>query len=145
MTTEHIELLGIAFIPLFLLADLVYSYRKFATPRFWRLRGLAVTAAVFLLSTGVALAWGTLLASDSLIDGSGLGTIGGAAVGILVYELFHYGYHRLVHRVDFLWRWNHQMHHSAESLDAFGANYLHPLDAFAFATISSLVPGFAAE
>jgi sterol desaturase/sphingolipid hydroxylase (fatty acid hydroxylase superfamily) len=139
MTTEHIELLGMAFIPLFLVADLVYSYRKFTTPRFWRLRAFAVTGAVFLLSIGVAVAWGTLLAGHSLIDGSGLGTIGGAVVGILVYELFHYGYHRLVHGVDFLWRWNHQMHHSAESLDAFGANYLHPLDAICFATINSLV------
>jgi sterol desaturase/sphingolipid hydroxylase (fatty acid hydroxylase superfamily) len=31
------------------------------------------------------------------------------------------------------------MHHSAESLDAFGANYLHPLDAAVFASINSLV------
>jgi sterol desaturase/sphingolipid hydroxylase (fatty acid hydroxylase superfamily) len=139
MTTEHIELLGMAFIPLFLIADLVYSYRKFTTPRFWRLHALAVTVAMFLLSTGVAVAWGTLLVGHSLIDGRGLGTGGGAIVGILVYELLHYGYHRLVHRVDFLWRWNHQMHHSAESVDAFGANYLHPLDAFSFTTISSLV------
>lgn len=139
MTTEHIELLGLAFIPLFLVGDLVYSHRKFITPRFWRLRGLAVTVAMFLLSTGVALAWGTLLAGHSLLDGSGLGTVAGAVVGVLVYELFHYGYHRLVHGVDFLWRWNHQMHHSAESIDAFGAYYLHPLDAFFFTTGSSLV------
>jgi sterol desaturase/sphingolipid hydroxylase (fatty acid hydroxylase superfamily) len=139
MTTEHIELLGLAFIPLFLLGDLIYSYHKFSTPRFWRLRALVVSAAVFFLSMGVALGWGTLLAGHSLIDGSGLGTVGGAAMGILVYELIHYGYHRLVHRVDFLWRWNHQMHHSAESLDAFGAFYQHPLDAFFFATWSSLV------
>ena len=139
MTTEHIELLGLAFIPLFLVGDLVYSHRKFVTPRFWRLRGLAVTVAMFLLSTGVALAWGTLLAGHSLRDGSGLGTVAGAVVGVLVYELFHYGYHRLVHGVDFLWRWNHQMHHSAESIDAFGAYYLHPLDAFFFTTGSSLV------
>ncbi len=38
-----------------------------------------------------------------------------------------------------MWRAVHQMHHSAESLDAFGANYLHPLDLFFFTTWSSLV------
>jgi sterol desaturase/sphingolipid hydroxylase (fatty acid hydroxylase superfamily) len=31
------------------------------------------------------------------------------------------------------------MHHSAESLDAFGAYYLHPLDAAMFTTIGSLL------
>jgi sterol desaturase/sphingolipid hydroxylase (fatty acid hydroxylase superfamily) len=31
------------------------------------------------------------------------------------------------------------MHHSAESLDAFGAYYLHPFDAFMFTTWGSLV------
>jgi hypothetical protein len=30
----------------------------------------------------------------SLLDLSGLGAIGGAVVGVLVYELFHYWYHR---------------------------------------------------
>ena len=31
------------------------------------------------------------------------------------------------------------MHHSAESLDAFGAYYLHPFDAVMFTSIGSLV------
>ena len=31
------------------------------------------------------------------------------------------------------------MHHSAESLDAFGAYYQHPVDAFLFTTVASLV------
>jgi len=31
------------------------------------------------------------------------------------------------------------MHHSAESLDAFGAFYLHPVDAAMFTTLSSLI------
>lgn len=41
--------------------------------------------------------------------------------------------------LDLLWRWAHQMHHSAESLDAFGAYYLSPLDTVLFTSISSLV------
>jgi Fatty acid hydroxylase len=46
---------------------------------------------------------------------------------------------RAAHEFDWLWRWAHQFHHSAESLDAFGANYLSPLDTFMFTSISSLV------
>ncbi len=75
-----------------------------------------------------------------MLDLSGLGPWGGAAVGIVVYEFLHYGYHRAVHASDWLWRFfGHQMHHSAESLDAFGAYYLHPVDAAMFTTWGSLV------
>ena len=39
-----------------------------------------------------------------------------------------------------LWKFGgHQMHHSAESLDAFGAHYLHPIDAAMFTTFGSIV------
>jgi sterol desaturase/sphingolipid hydroxylase (fatty acid hydroxylase superfamily) len=70
----------------------------------------------------------------SLVDGAALGTWDGALAGVLVYELLHYWYHRLAHQWDWLWRLGHQMHHSAESVDAFGAYYLHPLDAALFTT-----------
>jgi sterol desaturase/sphingolipid hydroxylase (fatty acid hydroxylase superfamily) len=134
-----IEYLGIALIPGFILLDLVVQKRSFATPKFWRLRGLVVTVLTFALSMAVTIFWGTLLEGVSLIDASGLGIVGGALVGILVYELIHYWYHRAAHANDFLWRWAHQMHHSAESVDAFGAYYLHPVDTLFFTTWASLV------
>jgi sterol desaturase/sphingolipid hydroxylase (fatty acid hydroxylase superfamily) len=134
-----IEYLGLALIPGFILLDLVVRRTQFESPRFWRARALTVTVLTFALSMAVTIFWGTLLEGVSLIDGSGLGIFGGALVGILVYELIHYWYHRTAHANDFLWRWAHQMHHSAESVDAFGAYYLHPVDTFFFTTWSSLV------
>jgi sterol desaturase/sphingolipid hydroxylase (fatty acid hydroxylase superfamily) len=129
-----------ALIPAFLLLDLVVQRRRYTKPRFWRIRGLVVTAAIFLFSGYVAVFWSSLLGDYHLLDLSGLGTFAGAAVGIVVYELLHYGYHRSAHHSDFLWRRvGHQMHHSAESLDAFGAFYQHPIDAAMFTTWSSLV------
>jgi sterol desaturase/sphingolipid hydroxylase (fatty acid hydroxylase superfamily) len=68
-----------------------------------------------------------------------LGTIPGAGVGILTYEFLHYWYHRCAHRFDALWRLAHQMHHSAEAMDAFSANYLHPMDVVFFGSLGSLV------
>lgn len=136
---ETVELLTLLCLPAFLLLDLVYRARPFAPTRLWRLRAFVVSAGSFALSIGVALLWGNLLAGVSLLDGSGLGTWGGAAVGVLVYQLLHYWYHRAAHKFDGLWRWAHQLHHSAESLDAFGAYYLSPLDTFMFTTISSVV------
>ena len=136
-----VDLLGwfaMLVLPAFLVVDFVVRGRRYDAARGWRLRALAVSVAVFFVSMKVGELWGAWTGAFSLVDGSVLGTAGGALVGILVYELFHYGYHRLAHRWTFLWRAAHQMHHSPESHDAFGANYLHPLDAALFTTIASL-------
>lgn len=136
---EILGILSLAFIPAFMALDLVHEARKFEAPRWYRLRMFLATLAVFSGSIAITTFWGMLLEGHSLIDGSGLGTWAGAAVGILVYELIHYWYHRSAHRFDWLWLAGHQMHHSAEKLDAFGANLLHPIDLFFFTTWSALV------
>lgn len=128
-----------ALIPAFILLDLVHRHRPFETPRYWRLRALAVTVGIFFFTGWIAGLWGRLFDGISLFDLSGLGAIGGAVAGVLVYEFFHYWYHRAAHASNRLWRAGHQMHHSAESVDAFGAFYLHPFDAAMFTSIGSLV------
>jgi sterol desaturase/sphingolipid hydroxylase (fatty acid hydroxylase superfamily) len=136
------ELLGsltLALIPGFLLLDFIIQRRRYNKTRYWRLRGAIVTAFIFFFTGEVAWLWSQLFAGYHLLDLSALGTLAGAAAGILVYEFFHYWYHRNAHSWSLLWRAGHQMHHSAESLDAFGAFYLHPFDAAMFTTISSLV------
>jgi sterol desaturase/sphingolipid hydroxylase (fatty acid hydroxylase superfamily) len=51
-----------------------------------------------------------------------------ALIAYLVGDLVNYGVHRLMHNVPSLWRWTHQMHHSEERPDLWGANYVHPFD-----------------
>ena len=133
-----LELAALALIPLFLAADFSFSARAFHRPRFWRLRAGLVTLAIVVWSTWFALTLGGLLADVHVFDLSGLG-LWGAPLGVLVYEFGHYWYHRAAHRFDWLWRAGHQMHHSAESLDAFGAYWLHPVDAALFTAIQVLV------
>src|SRR5688500_7227095 len=87
-------------IPAFLLLDVAYRARRFHTPRFCRLRGLTVTAFVFGLSFVVPMFWSKLIGERTLFNLSSLGMLGGAAVGVLVYQFFHYWYHRAVHRSD---------------------------------------------
>lgn len=128
-------------LPLFLVLDAVHRARKWTTPRLWRVRALAVTLVAFALSFAVPMAWARVLGTKTLFDLSSLGTAGGAVVGILVYELGHYWYHRAVHRSDALWRTFHQMHHSPESLDAWSAYYLAPTDVIGFVTLQTLVFG----
>lgn len=136
------DLLGyltIGLIPGLIVIDRAIRGKRHDSTRFWRVRATLVTIATFYIAGYVAVFWATLLGDFHLIDGSGLGTMGGAVVGILVYELGHYWYHRAAHQLDWLWRAGHQMHHSAESLDAFGAYYLHPVDTILFTTLSSMV------
>ena len=134
-----LEIATLALLPLFLVADLLHRAHRDRRARGWRTRALLVTAVNFGLSLVVGQAWVTLFGGASLFDGAVLGTLGGAVVGVLVYEFVHYAYHRSAHRFDWLWRLGHQMHHSAESLDAWGAYFLHPLDAAIFISASSLV------
>ena len=136
---EHLETITIGLIPALIVIDLIIRGRKHDSTRFWRIRATVVTVAIFYFAGYVAVFWGTLLGDFHVFDGSGLGTWGGATLGILVYQLLHYWYHRAAHEVDWLWYAGHQMHHSAESLDAFGAFYQHPFDAFVFTTLGSLI------
>ena len=135
---ELLETTTLALIPGFLLLDFIIQRRHYDKTRHWRLRAALVSLAIILFSGEVAQFWGNLFGEAHLLDLSGLGAWG-VVVGVLVYEFFHYWYHRTAHQWNWLWRTSHQLHHSAESLDAFGANYLHPIDAALFTTIASLV------
>jgi sterol desaturase/sphingolipid hydroxylase (fatty acid hydroxylase superfamily) len=134
-----LELITLALLPAFLLLDLFHRPNADTRTRWWRSRAFVVTSINFALSLAIGAAWAAFFAGASVFDASALGTVGGATLGVLAYEFAHYWYHRLAHRHDWLWRLGHQMHHSAESLDAFGAYYLHPLDAALFITWSALV------
>ena len=131
--------LTLGLLPLFILLDVVYRARRYEIPRFWRLRALVVTLFILGLSFVLPPLWGRIVGDRTLFNLTSLGTWAGAAVAVLAYEFFHYWYHRAVHKSDFLFRWVHQMHHSVEGIDAFGAYYLSPLDAFGFITIGSIV------
>lgn len=134
------EILIYGLLPLFLLIDLAWQGYPAPAQWGWRTRALAVSAFTFWWSMQSGALWAAYLGDFHLIDGSRFGTLGGAALGILGYELAHYWYHRAAHRFDWLWYAGHQMHHSAERVDAWGAFYLHPFDAAMFATWSVLVP-----
>jgi len=127
------------FLAPFVVYELVHRARRYEASRGWKLRAVVVSLAIFGAAMATGILWGELLPAGSLIDGAALGTWGGAIVGILAYEFVHYWYHRAAHEWSWLWRLGHQMHHSAESLDALGAYFMHPVDAALFTTWSVLV------
>ena len=140
------DVLGPA-VPLLFLAmmgiEALRPARKFPPVRHWRLVGLACVAMMGALGAVapllVAPEW---LAAHRLIDLSGLGIAGGAAVGFLVLSLVNYAYHRACHRFGLLWRLFHQIHHSATRVDMAGSSLFHPLDGLAYSITPLLVGTF---
>lgn len=107
--------------------------------RGWRLRGLAAFVVYFYLSAYLPIFWNEALSSRQMFDLTSLGTWGGAAAGLLLYQLAGYGWHRAMHRSTFLWRVFHQMHHSAERLDTASAFWFSPADMIGWTVLGSLV------
>src|SRR5919197_3512188 len=105
----------------------------------WRAMGLAAFAVFFLLSAYLPYAWADQIARLRVLDLSRFGTAGGAFCALIIYEGAAYAYHRAMHRVRALWRLAHQMHHSAERIDTFGAFWFSPLDMLGWIVLSNLV------
>ena len=123
--------------------------RKLPEIRGWKLMGLSAFVVYFFVSSYLPLVWAEQLAQFQLFDLTSLGTWGGAVVGILLVELGIYTWHRTMHNSNVLWRVFHQMHHSAERVDAFGAFWFSPADMIGWTVLYSLaltlVVGITAE
>jgi sterol desaturase/sphingolipid hydroxylase (fatty acid hydroxylase superfamily) len=121
-----------------MLWEAIAPARKLPIVKGWKTRTTFSFTVYFFLSSYLPIIWDQYLAPYQLLDLSGLGIITGALVGIFVYELGAYVWHRSMHRSTLLWRGFHQMHHSAERLDTWGAFYFSPLDMLGWTVLSSL-------
>ena len=106
--------------------------------KYWRIRGLAVFTFYFFLVSYLPLIWDKYLAPYQLFELSTIGTLGGAVIGVLLYEFGVYVWHRAMHKSNKLWKIFHQMHHSAERMDTYGAFYFSPLDMIGWTIMGSI-------
>jgi len=101
--------------------------RPLPAVRWWLVKGIVffLIAGVFnaVLSVAVAAALG-----EHRLDLGGLPLAATAAIAFVAGDLTQYAIHRTMHRIYPLWRWTHQIHHSAERMDIAGFSYAHPLD-----------------
>ena len=96
--------------------------------------GVVVTEVlVFVLVGGVL----SVIARAPTLE-LGLGPVASVALGLLVFELVGYLYHRLAHVVPALWRL-HAVHHSAETLDWLASFRQHPVE-IVLMTLAQNVP-----
>tara|TARA_R110002096_G_scaffold435548_1_gene661451 strand:- start:108661 stop:109440 length:780 start_codon:yes stop_codon:yes gene_type:complete len=112
--------------------------RKLQHVKGWTIKGIVSFAIYFYLSSYLPIIIDPYLAEYQFFDLSGLGTIGGFFVGLLVFEFCLYVWHYAMHKSDILWRVFHQMHHSAERLDVAGSFYFSLMDIIGLTVIGSL-------
>jgi sterol desaturase/sphingolipid hydroxylase (fatty acid hydroxylase superfamily) len=77
-----------------------------------------------------------------LFDFTKINVIAGSVIGVLLYELGVFVWHYCLHKYDFLWRSFHQMHHSAERMDTYGAFFFSPLDMIGWTVLSTVCFSF---
>jgi sterol desaturase/sphingolipid hydroxylase (fatty acid hydroxylase superfamily) len=146
---DPISLKVFALYGVLILLEALFPARPLVPVPGWRWKGLTAFAAYFFLSSYLPLLWTERLSQYQLFDLTGLGRWSGAVVGILVYEFGVYFWHRAMHTSDHLWRVFHQLHHSAERMDTYGAFWFSAMDIVGFTVLYSLaltlVVGLSAE
>ncbi len=135
---DPISLSIIGIYVLLMIWEALFPARKLPFVKYWKLRGIAVFAFYFYLSSYLPLLWGRFLPSTQLINLSSWGVLGGGLAGIVLYEFGMYIWHRSMHRNNYLWKVFHQMHHSAERLDTYGAFYFSPFDMIGWTALGTV-------
>ena len=135
---DPVSLMIIAMYAGLMIWEALFPARALPYLKYWKIKGLTAFAIFFYLSSYLPLITDPFLEPYRLFDLTDLGTLGGALIGIILYELGVYLWHRAMHHSDFLWRTFHQMHHSAERIDTYGAFFFSPLDMIGWTVLGSI-------
>lgn len=136
-----VPFLILGFFAVGLVVERLAPARPLPTVRGWYLRTGVIFFVTMAVNGVVPALVAVAMGRHSLLHLAGLGTLGGAAVTLVVSDLFAYWVHRAQHRSATFWRWTHQMHHSAERVDVIGASFFHPFDIGVNALVSAVVVG----
>jgi sterol desaturase/sphingolipid hydroxylase (fatty acid hydroxylase superfamily) len=109
-----------------------------AVPGWLARAGLLTSVQVAMVFIG-GVTWDRWFPGASAWDAGGLGVFGGALAGYLAITFVYYWWHRARHEIPVLWRWLHQVHHSARRIEVVASFYKHPLEITANGILSSAV------
>ena len=135
---DPVSLIVLAIYGGLMIWEALFPGRQLPPIKNWKIRGLASFFFFFYLSTYLPMFWDTFFSQYQIFDVAFLGTYVGALIAVMVYELGVYFWHRAMHRSDRLWKMFHQMHHSAERLDSYGAFYFSPWDMIGWTLLGSI-------
>jgi sterol desaturase/sphingolipid hydroxylase (fatty acid hydroxylase superfamily) len=107
--------------------------------RGWWIRSLAINLTQALAVYVGTLTWDRWLPALAWWRAEQLGTVPAAALGYLAITFFFYWWHRARHEVPLLWRWLHQVHHSAARIEVATSFYKHPVEILLNSLLSSFI------
>ncbi len=149
LLSDPASIIGIGIFLVLMIAEELFPGRPLTKIKYWKLIGMVLFLINFFLSSYLPLIWNETLTQYQLMDLSFLGDLGGGIVALLIFEFGVYIWHLSMHKSNFLWRIFHQMHHSAERVDTYGAFFFSPMDMLGFTFLTSLamvvVGGFTAQ
>ncbi|PHR61243.1 MAG: fatty acid hydroxylase [Robiginitomaculum sp.] len=123
---------------IFISLETFFPARKLPPIQGWKLRGIISFIVYFFLSTYLPLIWDKYLTGLQIFDLKNINPFLATVSSLCVFEFLIYVWHRTMHSQDWLWLPFHQMHHSAERVDSYGAFYYSPLDMAGFTMVGSL-------
>lgn len=146
---DPVSLYLLGLYAMLILWEAIFPARRLPKIPYWHVKGIFSFFFFFYLSTYLPLWYGQWLPSVQLLNLTNMNVAIAATLGILLYELGIYVWHRSMHKSNALWRIFHQMHHSAERLDTYGAFYFSPFDMIGFTLLGtvcfSLLMGLPAQ
>jgi len=141
---DPISLYILAMYAILIIWEAAFPARKLPHVKYWKIKGILFFFVFFYLSTYLPLWYAEWLPTSQLIDLSAINPVLAGTVGVLIYELGMYVWHRSMHKSNWLWKIFHQMHHSAERLDTYGAFYFSPFDMIGFTLLGTVCFSFIA-
>jgi sterol desaturase/sphingolipid hydroxylase (fatty acid hydroxylase superfamily) len=135
---DPISLIAIAMYALLIIWEALFPAAILPTVKNWKLKGLFFFFIYFFLSSYLPLLTDPFLSKYQLFDLTSLGNVGGGILAIFLYEFGVFVWHRAMHKSDALWRIIHQMHHSAERMDTYGAFYFSLFDMVGYTFLGSI-------
>lgn len=135
---DPVSLILLSIYGALMLWEAIFPGRTLPRVKYWKTKGLTAFLVFFFLSSYLPLFINPWLEPYRLLDLSGLNAFWGGLTGILLYEFGVFVWHYSLHRSDFLWKTFHQMHHSAERLDTYGAFFFSPFDMIGWTVLGSV-------
>ena len=139
---DPVSLALLGLYALLIIWEAVFPARRLPKIKYWQLKGIVSFFFFFYLSTYLPLLYASWLPSAQLLNLTGMNTALAATLGILLYELGMWAWHKSMHKSNMLWRVFHQMHHSAERLDTYGAFFFSPFDMIGFTLLGTVCFSF---
>ncbi len=136
--TDPASVIVISIYFVLVIAEAVIPAKKLPTIKYWRIMGISTFFIYFFVSSYLPLIWNNYLSAYKVFDLVLLGDYWGGLTALLLYEFGVYVWHRLMHKNHLLWRVFHQMHHSAERVDTYGAFFFSLMDMIGFTFLTSL-------